>query len=315
MSSAGIPPLISIVIPVFNEEQTISILFAALRSAIESCAGYRWELVLVDDGSADATVAEIERQRPVFPGMVSLVQFSRNFGHQPALTAGLQRSKGDAVVCMDADLQDPPSLLPQFLDKFAEGYDVVYAVRTSRVATGLIQFLYGMFYRCFRFLSEVEIPLDAGDFGLMSRRVVNLLIAIPERDVMVRGLRSWVGFRQIGIPYDRPGRAAGETKYSFGKLVKLAMSGFFGFSTLPLRVATFTGVASMGMALLYFLFALYAKLFRGDVPQGWTSLVGIILILAGAQLISVGILGEYIGRIHAQLQGRPLFVVHSEREL
>lgn len=315
MPMQGSPKLITLVIPVFNEEEVVCHLLERLREVTTGLPRFDWELILVDDGSSDGTVAAIQAHRALFPGVVTLIEFSRNFGHQPALAAGLSRAAGDATICLDADLQDPPALIETFLTRFEEGYEVVYAVRRTRREGRIRQLFYKTFYRIFRLLSTVSIPLDAGDFGLMSRRVVSLVVAMNDRDLFLRGLRSWVGFRQMGVPYDRPARACGETKYSLAKLWRLAASAFFGFSTLPLRIATFCGAVALLFSIAYFGFALYAKLFLPATPPGWTSLVAVILLLSGAQLVSVGILGEYIGRIYTQTLARPLFVIHQERKL
>jgi dolichol-phosphate mannosyltransferase len=305
----------SIVIPLFNESAVIERLSQALGEAVAAEPAYNWEVVLVDDGSSDGTVAQVRAHHGLAGVRVRLIRFSRNFGHQAALTAGLGAARGDAVICMDADLQDPPELIRDFLRKFEEGYEIVYAVRERREGGLLKKSAYRLFYRLFRRVAEVPIPLDAGDFGLMSKRAAAIIASIPERDIFLRGLRSWIGFRQIGIPYSRPSRAAGETKYSFGKLVKLAASAFFGFSFLPLRVATSLGFVSVLLSLVYCLFALVSALVYNSTPRGWASVVGVVTLLGGAQLICIGILGEYIGRIYKQTQARPLYVIAEEMVL
>lgn len=309
------PPLVSLVVPFLNEEAVIPHLFTILAETLPGLGPYRWELVLVDDGSTDGSLGRIRAGAAFFPGDVRVVRLSRNFGHQAALMAGLQQAWGEALICLDADLQDPPALFAEFLRHYATGSDVVYAVRRTREASGWKRLAYWAFYRLFQSVSEVRIPLDAGDFGLISRRVATLVCAMPERDVLVRGLRSWVGFRQTGVPYDRPGRAAGETKYGLIRLLRLAASAFFGYSALPLRFATGLGLGSAAFAGIYGGYALLTKLRGGGNPAGWTSLAIIVLFLGGVQLISVGILGEYIGRIHRQTQGRPLYVVAETLEL
>ncbi len=307
-------PLISMVVPFLNEEAVLPRLFETLDATLPGLGSYRWELVLVDDGSTDRSVDVIRGASAGFPGDVRVVRLSRNFGHQAALMAGLGQARGEALICLDADLQDPPSLFAKFLNHYAEGHDVVYAVRQTREGSTWKRAAYWVFYRLFKSVSHIRIPLDAGDFGLVSRRVATLVTAMPERDVLVRGLRSWVGFRQIGVPYDRPERAAGETKYSLSKLLRLAASAFFGYSALPLRLATGIGLVSAMLAALYAVYAIIAKLSGHAAPAGWTSLVIVVLFLGGVQLISVGLLGEYIGRIHQQTQARPLFVVAETLE-
>jgi polyisoprenyl-phosphate glycosyltransferase len=302
----------SIVIPLFNETAVLGRLVDSLGTAIALEPAYVWEVVLVDDGSSDDTVAQVHICHQRVGAPVRLIRFSRNFGHQAALAAGIGAAKGDAVICMDADLQDPPELIREFLRKFEEGYDVVYAIRDRREGSMLKKLAYSLFYRLFRRVAEISIPLDAGDFGLMSKRAASIISAMPERDVFLRGLRSWVGFRQIGIPYARPSRTAGKTKYSFGKLMKLAGSAFFGFSFLPLRVATSLGIVTVFCALVYMAFALVSVFFYDAAPRGWASVIGVITLFGGAQLICIGILGEYIGRIYKQTQARPLFVISEE---
>lgn len=305
-------PLVSLVIPFLNEEKVLPKLFSTLAEVLSALPGFRWELVLVDDGSTDGSVATITSEAKRFPGTVRLVQLARNFGHQPALMAGLSRAQGEAMICLDADLQDPPHLVAEFLARYSEGFDVVFGVRRSRRESLWKRFAYRTFYRLFRAFAEVDVPLDAGDFGLMSRRVVELVLRMPERDLIIRGLRSWVGFRQTGVPYDRPERHAGETKYSLKKLVRLALSALFGYSTLPLRLATVLGLGSAGIAATYAVYVLYAKLSGAPAPSGWASLAIVILFLGGVQLVTIGILGEYIGRIYQQSQARPLYVVAQE---
>lgn len=315
---AGMPahePTISLVVPFLNEEAVLPRLFQELASDLPRLPGHQWELVLVDDGSTDSSCEVIRRHRDSFPGAVRLVRLARNFGHQPAVMAGLRASRGDASIVLDADLQDPPSVFAGFLERFRQGYDVVYAVRQNRKESLFKRVAYGAFYRIFRKVAEVEVPLDAGDFSLISRAVREQIIAMPERDVLIRGLRTWVGFRQIGVPYDRPGRADGETKYTLRKLVRLAASGFFGYSTLPLRLATWLGLLSAGAGLAYGAYALLQKLIGNPTPPGWASIALLVVFFGGVQLICIGILGEYLGRIFQQVQGRPLYVVASEADL
>lgn len=307
--------LISLVIPLFNEAEIIEQLFVTLNATISALPKYRWELVLIDDGSTDQTVEQAKLYRPIFKAQIRLVRFSRNFGHQPALMAGIMSAGGDAIVCLDADLQDPPALISAFLTKFEQGFEIVYAVREGRVASWGKKMAYSVFYRLFRSVAEVPIPLDAGDFGLLSKRAASLITSMPEHDIFLRGLRSWIGFRQIGIPYKRPGRCVGDTKYTLSKLLSLAGSAFFGFSFLPLRIATSLGLLTVFLSLCYTVFAAGAALFYHNAPKGWASVIGVISFIGGAQLISIGILGEYIGRIYKQTQGRPLFVVTEQYDL
>jgi dolichol-phosphate mannosyltransferase len=306
-------PLASVVIPVYNEEASIELLLQRLAAVISTLPAYRWELILVDDGSSDQTVARIETHAGLFPGTLRQVQLSRNFGQQPALLAGLDQSEGDFVIVIDADLQDPPELFSSLIEKHNEGYDVVYAVRRTRKEGLLKRWAYSGFYRFMDMMTDIPIPLDSGDFGLISRRVAKLLVTYPDKDLFLRGLRSWAGFRQFGLQYDRPKRAAGETKYTLSKLLKLAGSGIFGYSSLPLRVSTFLGVVSISLCIVYGVYALVSKLIYDDNPAGWTSLVLVVLFLGGVQLVSVGILGEYVARIYRQLQPRPHFVIKQSK--
>ena len=302
----------SLVIPLYNESAVIGRLFTSLRDAMAAQPAYTWEAVFVDDGSADGTAEHVCAQHGLLPANVRLIRLSRNFGHQAALTAGIAAASGDAVICMDADLQDPPELLSEFVRRYEEGYEIVYAVRSARDAAPLKRAAYHLFYRLFQRVAEIPMPLDAGDFGLMSRRVARLVAEMPERDIFLRGLRSWVGFRQVGIPYARPERIAGETKYSLTRLLKLAASAFFGFSFLPLRLATSLGFVTVLLSLMYSAFALTAALLYHSAPRGWASVIAVVSLMGGAQLICIGILGEYIGRIYKQTQARPLYIVAED---
>ena len=226
VDSADGRQLISLVIPLFNEGEVIEQLLITLDATTSALPKYRWELVLIDDGSTDQTVEQTRMHRPKFKSPIRLIRFSRNFGHQPALMAGILSAGGDAIVCLDADLQDPPELIAAFLAKFEEGFEIVYAVRQVRVGSWGKRMAYKTFYRLFRSVADMPIPLDAGDFSLMSKRAASFVTSMTEQDIFLRGLRSWIGFRQVGIPYQRPGRRAGETKYTFAKLLKLAGSAF-----------------------------------------------------------------------------------------
>lgn len=306
---------VSIVVPLYNESSVTRTLLERLQSSVSTLENIQWDLILVNDGSTDDTVAQIKCHRHLFHGSVKLISFSRNFGHQRALLAGIISAEGDAVISLDADLQDPPEMIPQFLEKFREGYDVVYGVRETRIGSLPKRLAYALFYRLFQRISDTPIPLDAGDFGLMSQRIVSLIRTTPERDVFLRGLRGWFGFKQIGLPYDRPGRFAGETKYSLGKLCSLAANAFFGFSLLPLRLATGLGFVTVGLSLCYAIYSAYRKLTGSDTPTGWASMVCLLCLLGGVQLITMGIIGEYIGRIFRQSQARPHFVIAEQTEL
>lgn len=309
LATPGRGDLLTILVPIFNEKDVISHLIARLSQITSQHPSCDWEIVFVNDGSTDNTVEQITTLTAGFTMEVSVISFSRNFGHQAALLAGLAEAKGDAIVILDADLQDPPELITDFLRLFHEGYEVVYGVRRNREGAAWKLWCYHWFYRLFQALAEVPIPLDAGDFGLISRRVARYMTAQQEADIFLRGLRSWVGFKQIGVPYDRPSRVAGETKYTLAKLGRLAASAMFGFSSLPLRFSTVIGMLSLCSCIAYGTFVLAGKLFFDSSPQGWTSLILVVLFLGGTQLLFIGILGEYIGRIYKQVLQRPPYIV------
>lgn len=302
---------ISIAIPLLNEESVLPLLLRRLRGMLDALPGGPHEMVFVDDGSTDRTF-ELLRKAAAEDSRIVAVSLSRNFGHQAALCAALDHVTGDAVVLMDGDLQDSPEAVAKLVDTFHQGYDVVYAIRTKRKEGLLLRTCYYMFYRVIAMLADLRLPPDAGDFCLMSRRVVDQLKAAPERHRYLRGLRTWVGFRQIGIPIEREERSAGESKYNFVKLFKLAFDGIFSFSVTPLRTATFLGAITVGLSMLWAAFTIYAKLMLDHSPQGFTGLAVSIAFFAGVQLIFLGVIGEYIGRIYEQVKGRPLYIVQQQ---
>ena len=307
MRDAATDPIdLSVVIPLFEEAQTVPVLVARLTRALDDL-GVAAEVILVDDGSGDETLAEIERAHARDPRFIGLA-LSRNFGHQVAISAGLKHARGAAVVVMDGDLQDPPEAIGPLWERLNEGFDVVYAVRASRPEAAWKRLAYAAYYRILGRAVSIAIPLDAGDFGIMSRRVVDLLNAMPERRRFVRGLRAWVGFRQVGLPIDRGTRHAGQPKFTLRKLVGLAIDGLVGFSEAPLRWAGGLGIGATVAAAIGAAWMLTRAALGGSVP-GWglASLVG--LFLGGVQLLCAAILGEYIGRIAQQVNGRPLYVV------
>jgi glycosyltransferase involved in cell wall biosynthesis len=306
-------PTLSIVVPLYNEQDNVAPLLERITAIAERLPGApAYEIVLVNDGSTDATLERIREQMRRRRGIV-LVNLSRNFGHQLAATAGLDHARGEAVVLMDGDLQDPPELIADFVAKWRDGYDVVYAVRRTRKGESAFKlFTAKLFYRIIKRLTRVDIPVDTGDFRLMSRRVVEALRRSPERHRFLRGLVSWVGFRQIGIEYDRDVRHAGTTKYPFSKMLRFAIDGITSFSDVPLRFASYLGFASSALAFVYAAIVVGFKLFSLRPPgytKGWASTIVAIMFLGGVQLISLGILGEYIGRIYDQVKGRPLYLV------
>jgi len=301
-------PQISIVAPLYNETESFPHLVKRLNALMDA-SPYSIEVVLIDDGSRDQT-AGLMQQLALADGRYHCVFLSRNYGHQIALTAGLAAARGtEALFIIDGDLQDPPELLHTFYEKYQEGYDVVYAVRKKRKEGLLKKSAYFLFYRFMKSISYVDIPLDSGDFSLISRRVADVLNHMPEESRFIRGMRSWIGFKQIGVEYERDARVAGEPKYSFKMLRKLAYNGIFNFSEYPVKFVTRLGMISIGIALLYFIQTLFKKFFYGDVPQGFTALLFVIILFSGVQLIGLGLIGEYVLRIFFQTKGRPLYVV------
>jgi dolichol-phosphate mannosyltransferase len=305
----GTRPLLSVVVPMFNEKETLPAFYARTTAAVSGCGG-SYELIFVDDGSSDGTLEELRRLAAA-DANVRVVSFSRNFGHQTAVTAGLNYSSGSAVVVLDGDLQDPPELIADLLARWREGYQVVYAIRRTRREDWLRRAAYRLFYRLLRSLSYVNIPLDAGDFAIMDRRVVDLLNEMPERNRFVRGIRAWVGFQQIGLEYDRDERFAGTSKYGFGKLVRLAYDGVISYSFVPLRMVTQLGFVISLVAFVLTVYFIILRIFSGRLMVGWTSTIVVILFLGGVQLVSLGILGEYVGRIFDEVKRRPLYVVRE----
>lgn len=309
--------MISIVIPVHNEQETLPELYARVSSTAEQWL-CDYEVIVVNDGSHDATgkmLADIHRDDLRW----KVLTFSRNFGHQAAISAGLSYSRGDAVAIIDGDLQDPPEVIEKLLQKWKEGYQVVYAVRCARKENLLLRCCYSLFYRVLRRVASVDIPLDSGDFCVMDRSVVNVLNSLPERTRFVRGLRSWAGFRQAGVEYERHARFAGEPKYTLSKLVQLACNGVLSFSNAPLRLASWLGIALCGMSCLLVVavviwWACDVRLF-GMAPRdsvGWTSMMSMLLLLSGLQMLMIGVVGAYLARVFEEVKGRPAWVVASD---
>lgn len=301
---------VSIVIPIYNEEENLPELYRRLTQTLRAL-GRPYEIILVNDYSRDRSLALIEDYAAKDP-TVRCVSFSRNFGHQTALTAGMQHARGEFVVMMDGDLQDPPETVPLLLDKATrENWDVVYAVRKKRKEGLIKRACYSSFYRLLQKLSYIKIPLDTGDFCLMRRRVVDAINQFPERNRFLRGLRAWVGFRQTGMEYEREARFAGEAKYTFKSLLKLALDGIFSFSYLPLRMASWFGFATSAVGILYAIYILAMRFFldRYNQIEGWTTTVVGILVLGGLQMMLIGVIGEYVGRIFEETKGRPQYIV------
>jgi dolichol-phosphate mannosyltransferase len=304
---------ISVVVPLCNEEGNVPELFARISAVLDrvtAARGDRYEIVAVNDGSRDGTLEALRAQQQTQPRLV-VVNLSRNFGHQIAATAGLETASGDAIVLLDGDLQDPPELIETFLAKWREGYDVVYATRKARRGESPFKiFTARAFYRIIRRMTNVEIPVDTGDFRLMDRKVVDALAQTRERHRFLRGLVSWVGFKQIGVDYERDARSSGATKYPFSKMMRFAFDGITSFSEVPLRLATYLGFIVSAFAFFYTIVVLVFK-FLGRNDPGYTSTMVAILFLGGVQLIGIGILGEYVGRIYDQVKGRPLYLISS----
>ena len=308
----GSSPLLSVVVPVYDEEASLQALHERVSAVLER-AGEPFELVLVDDGSRDGSWKKMRELAAADPRVV-LVRLSRNFGHQIAVTAGVDAARGEAVVLMDADLQDPPEVIPQMVARWRQGYDVVYGRRTRRHGEGLLKRASAaLFYRFIRRLTAVDIPADTGDFRLMSRQVVDVLRSLRERNRFVRGLVAWIGYRQVAVDYERAERAAGVTKYPIGKMMRFAADAVVSFSHAPLRLATGMGLAASTLAFCYAVYAVLAAVFRWDVVHGWASLMVAVLFLGGVQLLCVGIIGEYVGRIHDEVKQRPLYVADVHR--
>ena len=301
-------PQVSIVIPLYNESEVLPHLIDRINKLINS-SPLNIEVVLVDDGSKDNTADQIQALS-LIDGRYQSVLLARNYGHPLALTAGLAAANGtEAVMIIDGDLQDPPELLHAFYDLYKQGNDVVYAVRKKRKEGPLKKFAYHLFYRILKSISYIDIPLDSGDFSLVSRRIVDVLNKMPEESRYVRGMRTWVGFKQVGYEYERDERMAGDSKYSFKKLLQLAYNGIFNFSEFPIKLITNMGFFSISVSLIYLVYNIIKKYVYHAVPEGFTALLFAIILFSGVQLFSLGIIGEYVLRIFFQVKGRPLYIV------
>jgi len=303
-------PKLSLVIPVYNEEILIDQLFERTTSALNNFTS-DYEIICVDDGSVDSTLEKLKHYHAQ-EKRFKVLSLSRNFGHQAAIFAGLTYARGEFVAVMDGDLQDPPELLGDFLAKAEEGYDVVYAVRKKRKESFPKRMVYWAYYRIFKRMSNIYIPLDSGDFALMRNTVVRHLITMREQSLYIRGIRSWLGFRQIGLEYDRDRRQGGEPKYTLRKLLRLAFNGIFSFSEYPVRLISRLGLAVVVISLVYIVITLVKKYVYGDVPQGFTTLIIFISLFSGVQLVALGLIGEYMLRIYDETRRRPLFIVREE---
>lgn len=303
---------ISVVIPIFNEEENLPILTDRLLSSLSRYN--RFEIIYVNDGSVDNSKKIIE-QLCDQNGSVKLIDFSRNFGHQSALSAGIKYAAGDAVIIMDGDLQDPPEVLPQFVEKWKEGYDVVYAIRKDRKENILKKSAYYIFYRLLDKVSDIAIPLDSGDFSIMDKKIVNHLNLFSEKNKFIRGIRAWVGFKQIGLTYERQSRLSGRSKYALTKLISLALDGIISFSRKPLLISSHLGIIITIISFLGILIVLYLKLFTSIFISGFAGIAILILFMGGIQLFLIGILGEYVGRVSDEVKNRPNFIVQSTKNL
>ena len=304
-------PEISIVVPLYNEEQSIPFLINRLNKLMDTLV-YKIEVVLVDDGSNDAT-ATLMQQISFIDDRYQSVFLARNYGHQTALTAGLTCAKAvDAIMLIDGDLQDPPELLEKFYNYYLKGYEVVYAVRNKRKENVIKRYSYFLFYRILKAISYIDIPLDSGDFSLISRKVVDIINKMPEESRYIRGMRAWIGFKQIGVKYEREERIAGNSKYSFKQLFNLAYNGIFNFSEIPIKFISRLGMLTILLSLGYLGITLLKRFLYGTVPEGFTALLFTITLFSGVQLVSLGVIGEYVIRIFFQVKGRPLFIIKEK---
>jgi dolichol-phosphate mannosyltransferase len=301
-------PIFTIIAPIYNEFENLPILYDRIKEVMDK-SGQSWELILVDDGSTDGSTNLI-REIAKNDGRIRPVIFARNFGHQIAVTAGLDYSRGQAVVIIDSDLQDPPEVILQLIEKWQEGYEVVYAVRSDREGeTFFKKVTASVFYRLIFRITDVKIPLDTGDFRLMDRKVVSVMNSMREHHRFLRGMSAWVGFKQVGVTYKRAARLAGETKYPFKKMMKLALTAITGFSYVPLQIATYMGFISAGVSLIAIPVVILLRILGSQQFTGQATTLIAVLFLGGVQLVSLGILGEYIGRIYDEVKGRPLYIV------
>jgi dolichol-phosphate mannosyltransferase len=305
-SSRGL--IVSVVVPVFNEGDGLPTFFDRTSAALKALPDIDYEIVFVDDGSVDRSAAII-KDFAARDSRVRFVKLSRNFGHQIAISAGIDHARGDCVVTIDADLQDPPEVIQELVAKWRDGFDIVYAVRRTRAGERALKLVTASaFYRLLNRMTNVEIPVDTGDFRLVSRRVADLIRGMREKDRFLRGLVSWLGFRHASVHYDRDRRFAGETKFPYKKMLRFAFDGITSFSTAPLKLATWLGYSASFLAFFYLASVLIQK-FLGHTVQGWSSIMVAVLFLGGVQLICVGILGEYLGRVFNEIKPRPLYVV------
>ncbi|MBN1436324.1 MAG: glycosyltransferase family 2 protein [Sedimentisphaerales bacterium] len=305
--------IISLVIPVYCEEQVVDETYRRLKEVLNSIADVEHELIFVDDGSTDSTLEKLKALSQQ-DSKVKIISFSRNFGHQIAITAGMDHARGDAVIVIDADLQDPPEVISQMLDLWRQGYQVVHGKRARRKGESLFKLATAsVFYRLLARLTDIKIPLDSGDFKLMDRKVIDVLKRLREKHRFVRGLVAWTGFKQVELPYERDKRFAGQTKYPLRKMLKFALDGITAFSIKPLKVALNLGFFSVFVGLLLTVYVVVQRLVHPDTTvPGWASLLIVMIFFGGIQLITLGVVGEYIGRIYDESRDRPLYIVGEE---
>ncbi|MDN4066516.1 glycosyltransferase family 2 protein [Paenibacillus vini] len=303
--------LYSVVVPLYNEEEVIKESYYRLTRVLQEIEG-DYQLIFVNDGSKDQTEM-LARSIAENDDKVVLLNFSRNFGHQNAITAGMDYADGDAVIVIDADLQDPPELIYQMIEKFNQGYDVVYAVRSKRNGESIFKKVTAkLFYRTLNKMVDIDIPLDTGDYRLISREACDILKRMRERNRFVRGMVSWIGFKQTGIEFERDERFAGETKYTLSKMIKFSLDGIISFSTKPLKFSIHIGLIMASLSFVYALYLIIAKGFSGRTVEGWTTIVVLILLIGGIQMVTLGVVGEYIARIYDESKNRPLYVIKDE---
>ncbi len=300
----------SIVIPIYNEQEIIPELSNRLKAVIDKLDDSA-EIIFIDDGSHDKSFEILESLQAKDP-CIKLIGLSRNFGHQVAITAGIDNTSGDAVILMDGDLQDPPELIPSMIRKWKEGYHVVYTIKKSRKENPLKRFAFHSFYRLMQIFSSISIPLEAGNFSLMDREVVKIIQKMPERNRYISGMRAWTGFKQTGIEFDRDIRFAGKPQMTLRKLIDLALDGIISFSNIPLRFAILLGISSSAISFLVGIFVIYEKLITGKAILGWASTIVSITFLGGMILLTLGVIGEYIGRIYDEIKQRPLYIIQKK---
>lgn len=301
----------SIIIPVFNEEKNIDVLYERLTKVLKPLK-QEYELIFINDGSTDSTLIKLNNKH-LKDNVLKIINFSRNFGHQMAVSAGLKYAKGTTVAIIDADLQDPPEILPQFFKKAEEGYDVVFAIRKKRKESTMMKLAYATYYRFLKSIADIDIPLDSGDFCVMRRRVVDAINLLPERNRFIRGIRTWVGYKQVGFEYERDARLAGESKYNFKRLLKLAFDGIFSFSYVPFKFMFYLGLLALIFSILGGIWVIYMKFFTTNYNQvpGFATTIMLLIFLGGLQLFCMGVMGEYIKRIYDEIKQRPPYIVES----